>query len=80
MSHHHHHHHHEKTEAKTLNEKLKILVNHWIEHNNSHMKEYEKWRQLAEKEDAIDIAEILKEVCEKVAEIDKLYKELEKLL
>ena len=80
MSHHHHHYHHEKTEAKTLNEKLKILVNHWIEHNNSHMKEYEKWRQLAEKEDAIDIAEILKEVCEKVAEIDKLYKELEKLL
>lgn len=26
-------------------EKLRVLLPHWIEHNHSHMKEFEKWAQ-----------------------------------
>ncbi len=84
MSHHHHHHNHSHdnctSEEKGLREKLKILVAHWMEHNNSHLQEYKKWENRAKEEGEIDLAEILKEVCEKVKEIDMLYKELEKLL
>ncbi len=82
MSHHHNHNHKHSNnfEEKSLREKLKILVAHWIEHNSSHMKEYEKWEQRAKDEGEIDVAEILREVCDKVREIDELYKDLERLL
>jgi hypothetical protein len=32
---------------KTGIEKLRILLPHWIEHNNSHIAEFSKWRQVA---------------------------------
>jgi hypothetical protein len=27
--------------------KLSVVIEHWIEHNNSHMGEYKKWAQTA---------------------------------
>ena len=35
---------------KTGIEKLRILLPHWIEHNNSHIAEFTKWRQVAAEE------------------------------
>lgn len=29
-------------------EKLRVLLQHWIEHNQGHAKEFEKWRQIAD--------------------------------
>jgi hypothetical protein len=87
MSHHHNHNHHHDNHGhnhnfadKSIKEKLNILVSHWIEHNNSHMNEYEKWQKRAKEEGEIALAEILKEVCNKVKDIDTLYKKLENLL
>ena len=80
MTHKHHHHHHEDEAGKTIEEKLKILIHHWKEHNDSHLTEYKKWQLKAKEEGIIDIAEILEEVCRKVEEISKLYKDMEKLL
>jgi hypothetical protein len=28
-------------------EKLSVVIEHWIEHNESHMNEYKKWAQMA---------------------------------
>jgi hypothetical protein len=28
-------------------EKLPVLIHHWVEHNNSHKAEFEKWAQRA---------------------------------
>ena len=28
-------------------EKLRVLLQHWIEHNDSHVEEFDKWRQTA---------------------------------
>ena len=80
-SHHHNHSHtHKISDTKSLPEKLKILVTHWKEHNNSHLEEYKRWEQRAKEEGLIDIAELMKEVCEKTEEISNLYNEIEKLL
>lgn len=54
---------------KTGIEKLRILLPHWIEHNNSHIAEFSKWRQVVaeEKDDpAVD-----KRLAEAVAAMEK---------
>ncbi len=37
---------------KTGVEKLRILLPHWIEHNNNHIAEFIKWRQVVADEEA----------------------------
>lgn len=37
-------------------EKLRVLLQHWIEHNHSHVKEFEKWRQVADNDGESGIA------------------------
>ncbi len=80
MSHHHHHHHsHENIEEKSTKEKLKILLKHWKEHNDSHLSEYEKWLKKAEEEDLHEYVEILKEIIAKLKQINSLYEKMEKI-
>ena len=74
------HHHNNLTENKPVKEKLQILIRHWQEHNNSHLKEYKKWQEQVRKEGLIDIEELLKEICKKVDELSELYREIEKLI
>ncbi len=31
-------------------DKLRVLLRHWIEHNDGHVEEFEKWRQTAASE------------------------------
>ena len=41
-------------------EKLRVLLPHWIEHNRSHMKEFEKWAETLAKcgeQEAADLME-----------------------
>ncbi len=79
MSHHEHHHHHHDVESKSTKEKLKILLKHWKEHNNSHITEYEKWLKNAKEEGLNDYAEIIEEVLKKMKEINELYEKMEKI-
>jgi len=43
-------------------DKLKILVPHWIKHNNEHIKDHEKWLKIAKESEKKEIAGELKEV------------------
>ena len=79
MSHHHHHHEHENIEVKSTKDKLKILLKHWKEHNNSHLIEYEKWLKKAKEENLNDYSEILNEIIIKLKEVNELYEKMEKL-
>ena len=40
------------SEMKEL-DKLRVLLPHWIEHNQSHIAEFAKWRELAASEGSI---------------------------
>jgi hypothetical protein len=59
MNHHHHHHHAE--EEMPFIEKLEKLLQHWIKHNTDHAKTYREWKEKAEKENLIRVAEIMEE-------------------
>jgi len=74
MSHHHEHEHH--IEAKTTKEKLKILVKHWLEHNNSHIAEYEKWANRCKEENLEEEYNILTLIISKLKELNELYEKL----
>ncbi len=79
MSHHHDHSHHSE-DTGTTKDKLKILLKHWKDHNNSHILEYEKWIKRCEEESLMEQAEILKKVVEKLKEINLLYDDLSRLV
>jgi len=44
-------------EAMTFNEKMLILLNHWIDHNDSHQTDYKKWAAQAKEEGLDDVVE-----------------------
>jgi hypothetical protein len=56
-------------------EKLPIIIEHWIEHNESHIAEYRQW---AEKAGALGLKDVKARITEAVKEIiqsDNLLKE-----
>ena len=48
--------------------KLKKLLEHWAEHNDSHKESFVKWREIAKEEDLISIVEKLDKAIEKIDE------------
>ena len=57
--------------------KLKILLNHWIEHNKEHGQEFREW---ADKAKAFGEAEAYKEIRQAAQEMDKSSESLLKAL
>ncbi|WP_163340101.1 hypothetical protein [Desulfopila sp. IMCC35008] len=49
-------------------EKLRVLLQHWIEHNEGHAAEFEKWRHTAEHDGEADIASAINEAITKMKE------------
>jgi nickel/cobalt exporter len=49
-------------------EKLKILLNHWVEHNKEHSQEFREW---AEKAKGFGEAETCDDILEAAQEMDK---------
>ncbi len=61
MSGHHHHHSRAEHTQSTLpeKEKLKKVVDHWIQHNIEHARSYTDWAQRADQLGQKEVAEIL---------------------
>ena len=59
------------TEAAEL-DKLDILLNHWIEHNNAHKEEYIKWANKAKDLGAVASGYAILEAVESVKRINEL--------
>ena len=45
-------------------EKLAVLLDHWIKHNNDHVGEYKKWSEIAEKEGLKKVADHLRDAAD----------------
>ena len=54
------HHRHEPKTAGDAIEKLKVLMPHWIAHNDHHIQERERWQKVVEDWGLVDVAREMK--------------------
>lgn len=62
---------------KAKNEKLEILLNHWIEHNREHAQEYKEW---AEKAKSFGQATVHDDIMQAVQQMNNVNEHLLKAL
>ncbi len=60
--------------------KLRILLPHWIEHNNNHIAEFRKWEGEAKKESEQDVAKLLDKAIRDMEETGKALSEALKII
>ena len=66
--------------TKTDMEKLQILINHWIEHNEEHAGEFEKWAGRAKSAGSVAVHDHIADAVKKLLEANEhLRKALTKL-
>lgn len=53
-------------------DKLRVLLQHWIEHNHGHTADFEKWQKIMANEDQAAIAENIANAIKKTKEIDTI--------
>ena len=54
-------------------EKLQLLLTHWLQHNESHSREYEKWAEVARQGGYSTAAECIEQALGLLAEADKAF-------
>lgn len=60
---------------KKVEEKLRVLLPHWIEHNHGHAAEFRKWSATARSEGCNDQANLIDRAAEILEEVDRLLSE-----
>ena len=55
-------------------EKLARLLQHWIKHNDDHIKTYREWSDKARAKNLLDVATLREEACEIMASLNTLFK------
>ncbi len=53
-------------------DKLRVLLQHWIEHNQGHAADFEKWQKIMANEDQPAIAEDIANAIKKTEEINTI--------
>jgi hypothetical protein len=51
-------------------EKLRVMLQHWIEHNKGHVEEFEKWRKIMAEEGHPLLAEHITEAVKSMAAVN----------
>jgi nickel/cobalt exporter len=59
------------------NKRLSVVIEHWIEHNQSHMGEYKKW---AERAGILGLVPVKSEIDEAIKKLSLINHHLEKAL
>jgi rubrerythrin len=75
MSHHHHHPHETEETHLTFQAKLKIRLDHWIQHNDDHTDGYREWARQAAAADLTAVARLLEEVADMSAAMSEKFKQ-----
>ena len=57
--------------------RLTVVIDHWIEHNQSHMSEYKKW---AEKANTLNLGGVRTEIEEAIGKLSLVNHHLEKAM
>ena len=70
----HHHNHHDNNESMSFEEKAVILIEHWIQHNDDHMKSYMQRGEEAKLNGYEELYKIICEVGELTKRIDEKLK------
>jgi len=60
--------------------KLSVVIEHWIEHNESHKGEYKKWAQTAGELGLDSVKAEIEEAVEKISEANRHLAKAEKIL
>jgi len=55
-------------------EKLKHLLQHWMEHNEAHVKTYNEWAVKAESLGEKELSKMLKQIAEESRKLEGLFK------
>jgi len=61
-------------------EKLKHLIEHWIEHNESHVKTYSEWALKAESLGEAELSEVMKQIAEESRKLNSLFSKALKII
>ena len=75
----HHHHGHEIKSALSFDEKMIKLLEHWIRHNEDHVRTYRDWAQKAKEKNMKEVAQLLEDVAEMTLLINKKFESAMKL-
>jgi len=54
-------------------EKLKHLIEHWIEHNEAHVKTYSEWASKAEALGEAELSEVMKQIVVESGKLNGLF-------
>ena len=54
-------------------EKLQMLLNHWLQHNQSHGREYAKWAAVARQAGHSKAAQYIEQAVDLLTEADKVF-------
>jgi hypothetical protein len=71
----HHHDHAAEDAGLTFGAKLKIRLEHWIQHNDDHTAGYREWARKAAEADQAEIGRLLDEVAELSAVMSDKFKQ-----
>jgi len=82
--HHHHHHEHEHTHVEKATSddlaKLRILLSHWIEHNEEHAERFREWAEKAREMGLEEVAQRIEEAVKHIATCNEALSEALKVL
>lgn len=56
-------------------DKLKVLLEHWIEHNIEHAREYKRWAEKAEVSNRKDLAKVLDRLSIEAGRLNSIFEE-----
>lgn len=57
---------------KTTREKLRVLLPHWLDHNQGHAAEFSRWAAAAKKEGLAELAALMEQAVATMKETDVL--------
>jgi len=61
-------------------EKLKQLLEHWIEHNEAHVKTYDEWASKAESLGEKELSDILRQIAGESRNLEALFEKAQGIL
>ena len=54
-------------------EKLAVLLNHWIKHNEDHCKEYRKWAEISDRHGLKEVADKLRIAADLILKSNEIF-------
>lgn len=75
---HDHNHNHEKTGTMGFEDKLGILLNHWISHNDDHAENYREWSRKTMDKGLEEVSRLLEQAADMTDKITSVFKDASK--